>query len=734
MTLDELNQLSGSNQQAATLDTKKTYTLEELNNATGQKQISITNKPTENVGFVHGLIQGIASPFLRTVATVGGIVKATEGLAQMGIGKVIGNEKFAQEGLTSAEKAVSGEAQDYGYFGKVSPWGYDAQGKELKGIDYAADVIGGGAELASWAIGGGGLTSTAESIVQRSAGQAIKRAAITGAEIGAVGGFGTSLQQQAKEHEVSAGKTLEDTLISTAMGAATGITLGTLAESGRLLKEGAKGAAARVVNSLVKPLSKDFAYGKNPGRAVAEEHITANSLDELTTKIRDARQTVGDRIGEISSQLSQPAEDTGIRYTIPDLRTSLEPLNKAMEEAAKTNNPALLTRLENTKQAITHNLVQTDSEAGQKVLSELQAKAQEASNKGNDTVAQDILDTIRTAKATKIISTGERNLTNATYQDAFNFIQGSSDLTAWTGNASDDKIVNKALKQVYGSVREEMNSLAEKADPVVAKELTKLNEKYGDLKSAEIATKYREALVQRKDLVSLGVKASGLAGTILAFVASGGATLPTLLTGLTSVVVDKIFESPAAKTRLASLLAKMYEKEGSTALEALLEKIPALRNQVDEVLAKEKLTKVSEKKFGVEKPFKISKGGQDIELSKIPQSITVGELKDAIKARGWNIPDKSISGMSMKDTSGFVNTKVLAGAGGLILASQLIPVLWHSWNEAQQNSVVENVKQAITQSKNYDDLVPVLQYLDKMPESQQKQDILNVYEQKIKEF
>src|SRR3990167_4032611 len=51
-----------------------------------------------------------------------------------------------------------------------------------------------------------------------------------------------------------------------------------------------EGQAPRVINSLIKPLAKDFSYGKNPGRAVAEEGIVANNFDDLIENIRANRQ------------------------------------------------------------------------------------------------------------------------------------------------------------------------------------------------------------------------------------------------------------------------------------------------------------------------------------------------------------------------------------------------------------------------------------------------------------
>src|SRR3990167_4808466 len=92
-----------------------------------------------------------------------------------------------------------------------------------------------------------------------------------------------------------------------------------------------EGQAPRVINSLIKPLAKDFSYGKNPGRAVAEEGIIANNFDDLVEKIRTTRQKVGATIGQLSDRISTKAELS--------IRESLSPLDEAIKTATKQNNP-----------------------------------------------------------------------------------------------------------------------------------------------------------------------------------------------------------------------------------------------------------------------------------------------------------------------------------------------------------------------------------------------------------
>src|SRR3990167_10849724 len=95
-----------------------------------------------------------------------------------------------------------------------------------------------------------------------------------------------------------------------------------------------EGQAPRVINSLIKPLAKDFSYGKNPGRAVAEEGIVANNFDDLIENIRANRQKVGATIGQLSDTLSQKP--------LLNIESALNPLDEATKVAAKQNNSILL--------------------------------------------------------------------------------------------------------------------------------------------------------------------------------------------------------------------------------------------------------------------------------------------------------------------------------------------------------------------------------------------------------
>ena len=288
--------------------------------------------------------------------------------------------------------------------------------------------------------------------------------------------------------------------------------------------------APRVINSLIKPLSRDFSYGKNPGRAVAEEGIVADNFDDLINEIKASRQKIGQSLGNLSGKLSdQP---------LLQIESALNPLDDAIKVATKQNNPTLLNRINNVKRAITEVLEPTTDDAG---------------NLG-------------------IISVGKRDLDNMTFRQVRNVLSEIGDMTQFTGNPSDDKLVNSALKGVYGKIKEISLKYADAINPQLGQDFRKLTEKYADLHSAEIAAKYRDKIIERQNLVSLSPTMAGIGGALITAVATGGATIPTALVGLSSAVIDKLASTPGFKTRLAYMLSKKSIKEANF----LFRKIPAL--------------------------------------------------------------------------------------------------------------------------------------------------------------
>lgn len=260
-----------------------------------------------------------------------------------------------------------------------------------------------------------------------------------------------------------------------------------------------KEAGGRVINSLIKPLLKDFSYGKNPGQAVAEAGITANTLDELGQKITIERQRVG-------AQISEQVADSTNRFSATD---ALTPLDEAIENAKKSplTNSTIITRLENLKS----DLLRVDADG-----------------------------------------VPTRKLEDLSASELWEFNKDIGELTRWTGNATDDEIVNKALRNAYGNTRSKLESGVSGLDEI--------SEKYANLKSAEVATTYRDKIAARQNLISFSGTQLGTAAAVTSAVVSGGAVIP-ILVGAGAAVGTESLKSPAVKTRAAAWLASASKQE-----------------------------------------------------------------------------------------------------------------------------------------------------------------------------
>ncbi len=492
----------------------------------------------EQPGFVQSTVQGMASPFLKVATTVKDIGKAGFGLAEAGVGKLTGSEELQKKGMETALEA--GKPTDYGYFGKVSPLGTTKEGEAKSFGQTAQESAGVGTELASWLVGSGGAASTAEQIAKQNVWKALGEAVKAGAKIGGLGSLGVSLQKQADEGKFDLGKTALETGIGTAAGGVLGGITGGLAESPRMVQKLSEEGAPRFINSLIKPLAKDFSYGKNPGAAIAEEKIIANNFDDLISKINQARQNTGQQLQQSLSQ-------------IPDLKVnlvdSLSFLDNAAKNAAKSNDTTLLNRINNVKTAITNDLILKDGQ---------------------------------------IVSAGERDLSNVPANEIPNLYRLIGDMTKWTMNKTEDSIVNKSLKQTYSSVQDKMLNAIKEVNPELSSTIEKLNDKYSNLITAENAAKYRDILNQRSSLIGFSPMTTGIGTAITTAILSGGQTIPAVIAGLGAAGLEKFLETPAAKTRIAATLQTLANKQGINAVENLASKIPALSSTIKEFISKKK--------------------------------------------------------------------------------------------------------------------------------------------------
>lgn len=348
--------------------------------------------------------------------------------------------------------------------------------------------------------------------------------------VGAGTGYGYDVSQN-----LQSGKTGSDVLkpgMGTILGGSIPLVIGGIQAGVAITKE----TAPKFINSLIKPKQADFSYGKDPGRTVSEMGITGNSLNDFSNNIHTAKQDVGSQIGDI---YSSPA-NANIKINAND---EIAKIDTAIQAAAKggKENQGIVTTLQNTKDALLY----------------------EHGIDANGNIVK--------------IGTQSRNLSNLSPQEAFDFKKIVAEHTKFTGKPSDDKTVNSVLKDIYGGLKEKLNTAVGVNNP----EIENLNQKYADLTSAELATRNREAIVKRANMLSLPNVIEG-STAITAAILSGGHNIPTLLAGVGAVGLEKALSSTAVRTRVAAWLGS----ESPSVIAKVLQQNPGIKTVLYRVLPK----------------------------------------------------------------------------------------------------------------------------------------------------
>lgn len=456
-----------------------------LERASTVSQTTPTKEATDNDGFVLDTAQGLVKSAGDIALGAGSLGRKIQG----GISKV-GEKVFGKYNpFQMGEPSVFDEGSES-----------NTKAKELLKRDTTGEKVGGFVgDVASFALPGGAVTKVTKGL------NFLTRAAA----LGATDAVTTTVKQgKLDKQSVDAG------IIAMAFP-----VVGKVATAAKpyLIPSG-KEAGGRVINSLIKPLLKDFSYGKNPGQAVAEAGITASSLDDLGAKIRSARIGVGE---EISNKVAS----SKTRFEATDALTPLDEALAVAQKSPKTNS-AIIQRLQNLKD----DLLQVD---------------------------KDGLPT--------------RNLKDLSADDLWELNKDIGELTRWTGNATDDEIVNKALRNAYAKTRGKLETGVAGLDEV--------SEKYANLKSAEVATEYRDKIASRQNLISVSGTGVGTAVALGTALASGGAVLPILM-GMGAAGLVEAGKSPTVKTNIASWLAKSSKEE----LKDAFTQAPWLRGTLQTIL------------------------------------------------------------------------------------------------------------------------------------------------------
>lgn len=241
-------------------------TLKPISNQPDFNTLTPVTEPERPSG-LKAFIQDTARAFLKLPATVSALGAKTIALGA----EVAGRPDIAQRIDKTVEEGI-----DYGYFGNVKP------------ISSMKEAIATGAELGSYAIGGGGVSAAAKTGLKGLLVRGLKEGIATGAASGGLFSFGQSMQEaESKPMDVA-----YSTLFGTALGGVAGGVLGTAIP---LVTKGAKEALKFTkVPELQAKLSEGYQKIFNPtARQIkADTRFGNNSFDFLAQEMPDLPITV----------------------------------------------------------------------------------------------------------------------------------------------------------------------------------------------------------------------------------------------------------------------------------------------------------------------------------------------------------------------------------------------------------------------------------------------------------
>lgn len=240
--------------------------------------------------------------------------------------------------------------------------------------------------------------------------------------------------------------------------------------------------AGRVLNSVIRPHLRDFQFGKNPGAAVAKEGLTANTAEGLLTKISNRVEKVGVEIDKTLAQKGA-GKTVNVQQIIDDVTSGAEKL------ARQGGNPNLAEQVGKLRDALLQEW------------------------------------------------TGKKPA-QMSVQDATMLKRALGKNTRWAGGDATAMQLNDIRRQLYGRIRTEIDQKVP--------EVRGLNERYGNLLTAEksldhaIKTGERQGLVPLKDMIFGG----------------GGAIAGGLPGAIAGYALSRALKSPATLTRMGAVLAK----------------------------------------------------------------------------------------------------------------------------------------------------------------------------------
>lgn len=271
------------------------------------------------------------------------------------------------------------------------------------------------------------------------------------------------------------------------------------AVASKALRPLAEKASPALGNKILRPLGRAFDFGKNPGKAISEEGIVATGPEDLANKLAVRKTQVGRTIDHTVRANMNPASVTDVKPLVNG------PVDKAIQRAL--DSPSL------------------DAQSKKVFIDRLNG------------LRESLLNEHELDATGQVVVKGPRN-TNLNALELSQLKRQVGDNTAWSGQPFESEI-NKVRRDIYGGLKQSI----EKQVPGVRR----LNERYGNLLSAEQSMKRRIPILQRNNTIGLtdalagvgagameGATHGGVAGAALGAGVAGGSKAVKSVLGRTA--------------------------------------------------------------------------------------------------------------------------------------------------------------------------------------------------------
>ncbi len=259
----------------------------------------------------------------------------------------------------------------------------------------------------------------------------------------------------------------------------------------------------RTINSTLKPLSKEFSFGKNPGKAVVDEGIVANTRAGLLSKIVGRKKEVGQSLDDTIGAFSKGAKKVQVDMT--DLIN--KPIKEAQLAAKKRGETKLFEALEDLRVGLTRDFIE---------------------------------------KGGKLVPGKEKGLI-VTPLGLWDEKKSIGDGIRWTGQAFDNDL-NKVKFKIFSNLKNALTNVVPTSK--------KLLSRYANLVGAENSALRQIAIQERQNIVKFGqTTLGGVVG--VGSLATGDQPAEAVLKGATAALLLRVLGGTGTKTATAQALRQL---------------------------------------------------------------------------------------------------------------------------------------------------------------------------------